>query len=264
MTKSQDSVLKDMDFDSGYWDAVAQDMDEQPHYLDDLIGEQKRQAHLKLIRKWIDGYRGSAALKTDLFEEAFGPDHLITELSHKQPLMIGMDISTKIVQRARGKMKVGTGYVVCDVRALPFADSSLDLIVSTSTLDHFADSQDINTSLEQFTRTISDRGILIVTLDNGNNVYYPLIQLLVRLKLLPYHVGPTMSIDQLVAALEKCGLQVTETAALIHNPRIIITVAARAIRVLFPSRADKWISAMLRLFERLEGQRSEYFTACFM
>ena len=260
----QDADFKDYDFDSNYWVAVAKDMVSQPHYLDDRIGEQKRQAHLKLIREWIEGYQGSAALKTDLFEEAFGPDHLISELRSKQPLTIGMDISTQIVNKAREKMKVGSDYVVCDVRALPFVNASLDLIVSTSTLDHFATWLDIGASLNQLTRSLKQGGILIVTLDNGTNILNPLMQILVRMKLMPYHIGPTLSIEQLVGALEKAGLQVTNTTALIHNPRIITTVAARSMRVLFPSKADRWVAAMLRFFERFEGRRSQYYTGCFI
>ena len=43
-------------------------------YLHPLVAEQKRHVHLELARRWTDGLAVSAALKTDLFEEAFGDD----------------------------------------------------------------------------------------------------------------------------------------------------------------------------------------------
>jgi hypothetical protein len=80
----------------------------------------------------------------------------------------------------------------------------------------------------------------------------------------PYHIGPTLSIRDLTANLKAAGLTVTDTSALIHNPRVLITLAARLLRILCPGRAERWIENMLHLFEHLDGWRTRYLTACFI
>jgi len=253
---------------STYWDEIARRMLSQPHYLDDAIGRQKRQAHLQLFHRWLAGQTGKTALKTDLFEEAFGADWLLADLSADWNSLIGMDISPLIVRQARSRLNgltpMQAGYVVCDVRRLSFASDVLDLIVSNSTLDHFSTRCAITTGLAELGRCLKPDGLLIVTLDNGDNVFDPLLRLLVRLGLVPYHVGPTLGIRDLVVDLETVGLTVTDTTTLIHNPRILITLFVHAVRALFPARAERWIGAALHLFERLEGRRTQYLTGCFI
>src|SRR5204863_8026948 len=61
-----------------------------------------------------------------------------------------------------------------DVRALPFADGSFDVVVSTSTLDHFQARADIDTALRELHRVLASDGLAVVTLDNPWN---PLVAL---------------------------------------------------------------------------------------
>jgi SAM-dependent methyltransferase len=257
-----------MTYDSAYWDDVAQQMIDGPHYLDDAVGRQKRYAHLHLLQRWLNGHSGEIALKTDLFEEAFGPDDLLSEVPVNHTLVIGMDVSPMIVARARDEQAQkggqGTCYLACDVRNMPLKSGSLDLILSTSTLDHFSSRQHIKDSLDELARSLSTDGLLIVTLDNGSNIFYPLLRLLSRVGLGPYHIGSTLSIKALISNLESAGLEVTDTAAIIHNPRVLVTFAAQTMHRLCPRRAGRWIRSMLRVFEHLEGRRTQYLTACFI
>ena len=85
-------------------------------------------------------------LKTDLFEEALGPDAFLTDLS-RGGVVVGMDVSAVLAGRAQGQ---DTGrlshYVVADTRRLPFAGNTFALIVSPSMLDHFSDPRDLGCS----------------------------------------------------------------------------------------------------------------------
>lgn len=54
-----------------------------------------------------------------------------------------------------------------------FAAETFDLVVSTSTLDHFTCREDLVTSLEEISRVLRPGGLLILTLDNPLNLLYP-------------------------------------------------------------------------------------------
>src|SRR5689334_9512030 len=104
-------------------------------YLDPLVAAQKRKVHLA----WIRGAAKSPGtiLKTDLFEEAYGEDRILDELAGEATVAIGIDWTPRTVRSATRRAAGAFQGLVCDVRRLPFPAGSMDLVVSTSTLDHF-------------------------------------------------------------------------------------------------------------------------------
>ena len=88
---------------SSYWDEISDRIFEN-YYHDAVIGQLKRDAHLRLITRWCGDLRGKTVLKTDLFEEAFGGDALVDVLADTYPVVIGMDISKVVVEAARGRI----------------------------------------------------------------------------------------------------------------------------------------------------------------
>ena len=122
------------------WNRSIKELDARPHYLDEFLANMKRNAYLALIERWGGLPSSGRILKTDLFEEAMGPDAFLVELSGSERQVIGMDVSWEAAARARERDTAKKAlYVVTDARHLPLADESLSLIVSPSTLDHFAD-----------------------------------------------------------------------------------------------------------------------------
>src|SRR5690349_10143356 len=83
---------------SAYWDGVSERIAGR-YYHDAIIGGLKRDAHLKLIGGWCGDLAGKLVLKTDLFEEAHGPDQLLFDLAGPA-LRLGIDISPLIARRA--------------------------------------------------------------------------------------------------------------------------------------------------------------------
>jgi hypothetical protein len=61
-----------------YWDTITPPCGSW--YLDPFLGRLKRHAHLTLIRRWGGVPEHGRVLKTDLFEEANGPDRLLGTL----------------------------------------------------------------------------------------------------------------------------------------------------------------------------------------
>jgi hypothetical protein len=91
----------------------------------------KRQAHLMLIQRWGGVPATGRVLKTDLFEEAMGPDAFLVGLFHNGATVIGMDVSAAIASQAQRQDADRQGhYLVADTRRLPFASSTFALIIS--------------------------------------------------------------------------------------------------------------------------------------
>lgn len=247
-----------------YWDHVARQMDKQPHYLDPFLAEMKRQAHLTLIERWGGMPSQGKVLKTDLFEEATGPSAFLTDLTYNAKV-IGIDISTEVASQAqRRDANRQAHYVVADVRHLPFTDNAFNLIVSPSTLDHFAQASDLDRSLCELARVMEPAGRLIVTLDNRENIFDPLLHLATRLRKTPYFIGRSYTIGELRAALQAAGLNVRETTAILHNPRLVATGMVAVANWLRWQPLIAWVRRLLLHAQRLEQTRWCFRTGSFI
>jgi len=206
--------------DNVYWSRALEHLESRPHHLDSFLGRMKREAHLRLVREWGALRRDTRLLKTDCFEEAAGPDAFLPELCAETGEVWGIDLSPAVVQRARRRCRpAAVRWAVGDVRLLPFVDGWFDTIVSTSTLDHFVDPADLGRSLRELHRVLAPGGRLVVTLDNRQNVFDPLLRLAFRLGAVPFFVGRSCSIAELRRELVSAGFEVGATTAILHNPR---------------------------------------------
>ncbi|HSW49126.1 MAG TPA: methyltransferase domain-containing protein, partial [Bryobacteraceae bacterium] len=117
-------------------------------YLDPVVARQKREIHRELVYRWTSGLQVGTFLKTDLFEEANGADQVLFDLYPPSCRAIGMDLSAATAAEAARRCPNGAArFVVCDARHLAFRPGSLDLIVSTSTLDHLESAEQFRESL---------------------------------------------------------------------------------------------------------------------
>jgi SAM-dependent methyltransferase len=242
-------------------------------YCDELLAEHKRKTHLGLIERWAGNPAGSRILKTDLFEEAFGPDQFLFDLGRIDCNTMGIDISAEIVGQARKQaIRYGvdsSGYFCCDVRCIPLREGSIDLIISDSTLDHFSDEKEIITALRELRRILRPGGILILTLDNSRNLTYPpyfFVCLWMKLRLSPYFIGKTISLGKLIPALEEIGMTVEESTAIFHypHPDCLVRGLERLLHKLSGGRLDGAIRKGLSLLDKLEGKRSRYLTGRYI
>lgn len=175
-----------------HWNQVAR---EWPFngYSNELLAEHKRRTYLDLIARWADVTNGQRILKTDLFAEAFGAEQFLFDIAQANSNIVGIDISTEIVNQAKRQARRhgvdGSKYLCCDVRQLPFQDSSIDLIISDSTLDHFSDEMDIIVALKELYRVMRVGSTLILTMDNKGKLGEPLRRLWILLGLAPFFIG---------------------------------------------------------------------------
>jgi SAM-dependent methyltransferase len=139
---------------------------------------------------------------------------------------------------------------------VPFEDGTFDVVVSTSTLDHFETVAEIGAALRELRRVLAPGGTLIVSLDNLAN---PLVAVrnalpfrwLNSVGLVPHYVGATCRPRELERLLARAGLDVDATTAIMHVPRVIALAVGRGM------------DTMLR-FERLGGLPSRFLTGQFV
>lgn len=234
--------------DDAYWDQVAGQSDALP----DGWRRHARAAHLQLLARWI-GEPAGRWLKTDLFEERQPSRALLGELASAD--WIGADLARETV-RSSGVRPA----VAADVRRLPFASSAFAGVLSTSTLDHFAEHASIDLSLRELRRVVAADGRVVLTLDNPQN---PLVRarnalpdpLARRTGLVPFAVGATYGLDDGADALARAGFDVLDTATLLHAPHVVGTRLARY---------GGWERRALPWFDRAAGTRLGRFSGHFV
>jgi SAM-dependent methyltransferase len=255
--------------DTRSWDATALNTPSGQDY-DELMSEQYRHVHFKLFSRWTNFSGAQTILKTDLFAEARCPQRaFLWDIFKINSQVTAIDISPVI---CAGAKKTAADYFnndvpaifTCDVRELPFADGSFDLIVSDSTLDHYQDRKDITKALLELTRVLKPGGALLITMDNKNNITEPFFRLWIRLGLAPFYIGTTYSIKELRQALEKTGLHIEDSTAIMHNPRFFTKKAVILIRRLRGSNGSPFIRKMLSSLDSLEKRKTKFLTAQFI
>ena len=239
--------------------------DDPSWYLDPLVAEQKRQVHQRWIRDSV-GSRGSGVvLKTDLFEEAYGRDRIFYDLFPAARLAVGIDLNPDTVRAAASHDGYARfGPMVSDVRQLPFPPGCVDVIVSTSTLDHFDSPDALSASIDELARVLRPEGILLISLDNPRNPLYHALRWASRRGWTPFRLGQTASRTALIRLLEARGLRVESTCYLIHNPRLLSTALFLSLRKTLGRHAEMPIRALLRLFALSGRLPIRGFTGCFV
>jgi SAM-dependent methyltransferase len=254
---------------ASHWNNVARTWS-AGDYQNPILAAHKRRVYTDLVAGWTGGRVPALALKTDLFAEAFNDEEFVSSLGWQQSL-VGMDISTGVLDAARRRASVGglRGYVACDVRRLPFAAETFDAVISDSTLDHLSSEAEIVTALGEAERVLKAGGMLIVTLDNPSNMTYPprwLVRLWMRLGLAPYYIGVTLSRRRLLAALRALGMEIRGCTAILHypHPDSLVRAMERAARRAGRGRLDGPVARLFARFERLEHSRLRYLSGRYL
>jgi SAM-dependent methyltransferase len=87
----------------------------------------------------------NAEVSAQLLEVGCGPGHLSVRLAAEHGLRVsGIDLDPAMVERARANaaragVRSRTTFAVADAAALPFADGSFELVVSTLSMHHWED-----------------------------------------------------------------------------------------------------------------------------
>ena len=102
---------------------------------DNLWRQHADKVNADLVDRWLPTHLVRRLLKTDLFDEA-ATGGLSGQLQGRARLVVGIDLSG-VTAMWRNLEANGMMVACADVRFLPFADGTFDVVVSNSTLDHF-------------------------------------------------------------------------------------------------------------------------------
>ncbi len=250
---------------SRYWDGVAEAWNTA--HPQELWRVHSDTVNLDLLGCWLPAGRVQCLLKTDAFDEAFG-NGLYPLLATKAERIVGVDVSVSTLRLARTH-HTNLRVVGADVRCLPFADGVFDILVSTSTLDHFPSHDEIRASLHEFRRVLRPAGQLLLTLDNLANPLISLrnalsFRLLNRLGITPYYVGATYGPCGLRCVLQEVGFNVLEVGAVMHCPRVLAVAIARLLERHTGPETQRRFLGFLLTFERLASWPTRFLTGHFV
>jgi SAM-dependent methyltransferase len=228
-----------------------------------------QRVYRRLMRDWLPVARQGRGLKTDLFEEAITPYHLLADLG---PVCVGIDCSLAVAQAARHRLASSGSvplFVVGDLRQLPLKSEAVEYILSGSSLDHFPDKAEIAISLAEMARVLTPGGTLIVTFDNPHN---PVVWLrnhlpfrwLNRLRLVPYYVGATYRRDEARQQIGAVGLTVTAVTAVAHVPRAPAVWMAVLVASAGWKPLEAFVTRLFDAFEVLERWPTRYRTGYYL
>ena len=247
-----------------YWNSVG---DSWSRHRQKLWRAHSDAVNCALIARWLPQAAAGRVLKTDLFDEMCS-EGLYPLLAPLGPLFVGIDLSGKTLRAARARHQ-DIQAVAADVLTLPFAEGTFDLIISTSTLDHFESPAAIADSLAELFRVLRPGGRMIITMDNPANPLVALrnslpFRLLNLLGVTPYYFGSTCDQRELQGMLTETGFTVLASDAVLHCPRVFAVAAAHLLEGFASLRAQRAFLRILISFERLRTLRTRNLTGHFI
>jgi len=250
---------------NGYdWDALVRGSAETPPQV--LWRRHSDSVYRDLVRRWLPSSLHSV-LKTDAFDEAVSAG-VYPELAQRARAVVAIDVAPTALALARQRYNA----LLCactDVRQLPFANEVFDAIVSLSTLDHFDSHDNIKTALAELARVLRPGGAFILTLDNLCNPIIALravlpFRLLHAAGVVPYQIGRTCGPSRLRCIVARAGLDVIETTAIVHCPRVLAVALARSLERTGNARLQQVFLAAVAQIERLRAWPTRFVTGHFV
>jgi len=230
------------------WEDLARRDGTRSHIYPQL-GRYKSDEFLKLVRRWINFNSRIKILKTDLREEAYGEDEILFSLPDGHDIY-GVDISASTVNRAADVMKkkgFSHEYIEADVRELPFADSSFDVVISTSTLDHFSDDACLSAALSELNRVLKADGMMIATFNNGLNANFRIFNAIEKLMHISRYPVKYFTRNKLLYKMNVADFQCDEfeyTTNIVSPANSILRVS----RAIFGKRTTDFVASRMLKF----------------
>lgn len=230
-------------------------------HIDPQIGKYKAQEFLHLLCSWAGNLKSKCILKTDLREEAYGSDQILFLLP-KDMLVMGLDKNERTVKQAwlnSLKKDFRHNYIAGDIREIPFCDRLFDLILSISTLDHFATNEDLIKALLELKRPAKTKATFIIAMNNRKNLSFYFSILFG--KWLNWVNEPIRfyTLEQLKTIFSQVGLSIEETAfavPMISPANRLLLLLRKFINPLIVDKISSIFISFLQVLSRIKTVRS--------
>lgn len=170
-----------------------------------------------LLERFLPALEGRRLLKTDLWDEAKNTE-ILRWAATRGARPVGIDIALDIVREARAVLGPHRpALAVADVRAIPLADDSVDLVYSMGTIEHFPE---YAVAVREIFRVLRPGGTAIVGVPNKLDPFLrPLmVHLMNRAGLYAYGMEKSFTPGQLRRLLQGAGFRVTGESGILFMP----------------------------------------------
>jgi len=172
-----------------------------------------------LFERHFPSLSGKKVFKTDLWDEAKN-SQILRWAAEKGAEVYGVDISLTISKIARNLFEskgLDQRFVNSDLREIPFADHSFDLLYSMGTIEHFPE---YFRAITECHRVLRRNGLAIIGVPNKFDPFLrPLmVTILNGLGLYSYGLEKSFSMRQLEKMLEKAGFQILVRTGILFMP----------------------------------------------
>ena len=182
-----------------------------------------RDCEIALFERTVGSLAGRRVLKLDLWNEAFNT-RILPWMRDQGAEVVGLDLSRTVAFRARRNSRAeGTGplrLTRADIRDLPFADGSFDLVYTMGTIEHIDEYQE---SLQEIERVLRPGGTAIVGVPDKWNVFLRPLMVWILDAFGQYLYAPEKSFSaaELGGCLERAGLAVTGRTGILTLPGVL-------------------------------------------
>jgi SAM-dependent methyltransferase len=212
-----------------------------------------RDSEIRLLSTAIHDWRGLRVLKTDLWDEARNT-RILQWAAGQGAEVFGIDISEPTLRQARAQFSAAPLRAgVADVREIPFADASFDVIYSMGTIEHFDGSED---AVVEMARVLKPGGRLILGVPNRFDPFLRPVMVWALWALGHYGYGFEKSYSRraLRRMLQRADLEVVDESGILFIPGWL------RMADLFAHTRAPWLRAltarMVRIFVSIDRRVS--------
>lgn len=202
---------------ASFWNAMGADF---PSLKGAASTEYYFECERTLYKQFYPDLKGRLLLKTDLWNEAKNTEILLWA-AEQGTRPVGIDIAFDVVQQAMKVLdKKRPGFVVSDVRSLPFPADTFDLIYSMGTIEHFPNYE---VAVREIFRVLKPSGRAIIGVPNKLDPFFrPLVVLLLnKVGLYAYGIEKSFTPRALRRLVESAGFRVTAQTGLLFMPGLL-------------------------------------------
>ncbi len=185
-----------------------------------------RRCEMALIQHAVGDLRGKRVLKLDLWNEAFNT-RILDWMRSQGAEVVGLDLSRVVAFRARRNAQVNgqlnghaPALLRADIRELPFAPDSFDVVYTMGTIEHI---DEYRQALQELQRVLRPGGRAIVGVPHKWNLFLRPLMVWVLDAFGQYLYAPekSFSAGELRKDVEGTGLRVVERTGILTLPGVL-------------------------------------------
>jgi ubiquinone/menaquinone biosynthesis C-methylase UbiE len=201
------------------WERIAESM---PDFSRARSSEYYRRCEIALIEREAGPLAGKSVLKLDLWNEAINT-RILNWIESRGATAYGLDLSHGVTRRAHVNAAAAgskLSLVNADIREVPFASESFDVVYTMGTIEHIAEYRD---AMREIHRVLRPGGITLIGVPYKWDIFLRplLVAVLEAFNAYPYAPEKSFSARELRRDIEAIGLKVTRRTGILALPGVL-------------------------------------------